>query len=99
MIVSVESHGKMILTAENRSTRRDTCHSATLSTINPVWTDPEANPGHRDERPASNCLSNDKASHEINSFVLYCDAIYLTCTEVSSLQVEHCIQNDPFSKT
>ena len=30
----------MKLTRENRSTRRETCPSATLSTTNPTWTDP-----------------------------------------------------------
>jgi hypothetical protein len=34
-----------------------TCPSATLSTINPTWTDPESNPGLRGERPATNRLS------------------------------------------
>jgi hypothetical protein len=29
---------------ENRRTRRKTCPSATLSTTNPIWTDPGANP-------------------------------------------------------
>jgi hypothetical protein len=32
---------------ENRSTRGTTCPSATLSTTNPTWTDPECNPGLR----------------------------------------------------
>ena len=35
----------MKLTGENRSTRGKTCHSATLSTIDPTWTDPGSNPG------------------------------------------------------
>jgi hypothetical protein len=30
----------MKLTGKNRSTRRKTCPSATLSTTNPTWTDP-----------------------------------------------------------
>jgi hypothetical protein len=34
----------MKLTAENRSTRRNTYPSATLSTTNPTWTDPGSNP-------------------------------------------------------
>jgi hypothetical protein len=37
----------MKLTRENRSTRRKTCPSATLSTTNPTWTDPGSNPGLR----------------------------------------------------
>ena len=36
--------GGLKLTGENRSTRRKTCPSATLSTINPTWTDPGSNP-------------------------------------------------------
>jgi hypothetical protein len=41
----------MKLTGENRSIRGKTCLSATLSTINPIWTDPGSNPGLRGERP------------------------------------------------
>ena len=37
----------MKLTVENRSTLGKTCPSATLSTKNPKWTDPESNPGIR----------------------------------------------------
>jgi hypothetical protein len=48
----------MKLTGENRSTRRETCHSTTLSTTNPTWTDPGSNPGLRCERPATNRLSH-----------------------------------------
>jgi hypothetical protein len=33
-----------ILTGENRRTRRKSCPSATLSTTNPTWIDPGANP-------------------------------------------------------
>jgi hypothetical protein len=39
----------MKLTGENRSTRRKTCPSATLSTTNPTWTDPGSNLGLRGE--------------------------------------------------
>jgi hypothetical protein len=39
---------------ENRSTRRKTCPSATLSTTNPTWTGPGSNPGLRGERTATN---------------------------------------------
>jgi hypothetical protein len=35
----------MKLTGENRSTRGETCPSATLSTTYPTWTDPGSNPG------------------------------------------------------
>jgi hypothetical protein len=34
-----------------------TCHSATLSTKNPTWPDPGANPGRRGGKPATNRLS------------------------------------------
>jgi hypothetical protein len=38
------------------------CLRATLSTINPTWTDPGANPGLRDERPSTNRLSHGTAT-------------------------------------
>jgi hypothetical protein len=37
---------------------RKTCPSATLSTTNPTWIDPGANPGLHGERPATNRLSH-----------------------------------------
>jgi hypothetical protein len=43
----------MIFTRENPRTRRKTSSSVTLSTANPTWTNPEANPGLRGERPAT----------------------------------------------
>jgi hypothetical protein len=52
--MSLESDGGMILTGENRRTRRETCPSATLPTTNPTWNDLGANPGLRGERPATN---------------------------------------------
>jgi hypothetical protein len=57
--MSLESDGAMILTGENRRTRRKTCSGATLSTTNPTWIEPGANPGLRSERPATNDLSHD----------------------------------------
>jgi hypothetical protein len=51
----------MILTGENRITRRKTCPSATLSTVNPTWIDPGANPGIRGDRPATTHLSHGTA--------------------------------------
>jgi hypothetical protein len=45
--MSMDSHDGMILTGENRRTRKKTCPSATLSTTNPIWTDPDANPDRR----------------------------------------------------
>jgi hypothetical protein len=50
----LESNGGMILTGENRRTRRKNCPSATLSTTNPTWIDLGANPGLCGERPATN---------------------------------------------
>jgi hypothetical protein len=47
----------MKLTGENRSTRRKTCPSGTLSTTNPTWTDP----GLCGEKRASNRLSHGTA--------------------------------------
>jgi hypothetical protein len=49
-----ESHGGMILTGENRRTRRKTCSSATLSATNPTWT----NAGLRGEKSAATRLSH-----------------------------------------
>jgi hypothetical protein len=51
----------MKLTRQNRSTRRETCPSATLSTTNATWTDPGSTPGLRDERQATNRLSHGTA--------------------------------------
>jgi hypothetical protein len=59
--MSLESDGGMILTGENRRTRRKTCPSATLSTTNPTWIDPGSNPGLRGERPVTNDLSHGTA--------------------------------------
>jgi hypothetical protein len=49
---------RMILTWENRRTRRKTCRSATFSTTNTTWTDPDANPDLCGESPAINHLSH-----------------------------------------
>jgi len=37
--------GRMILARESRSTRKETCPSATLFTTNPTWTDFGLDPG------------------------------------------------------
>jgi hypothetical protein len=50
--------GGIKLTGENRSTRKETCNSATSCTINPVVNGPESKSGRRKERPAINCLSH-----------------------------------------
>jgi hypothetical protein len=51
----------MKLTGENRSTRRETCPSATLSTTNPTWTDLGSIPGLCGGRPSTNRLSHGTA--------------------------------------
>jgi hypothetical protein len=43
----MESYRGMTLTGENRRTRRRTCLNGCLSTTNPTWTDPGANPDQR----------------------------------------------------
>jgi hypothetical protein len=57
--LSMESHGGMILTGENRKTQRETCHSATLPTTNTIWSDPGSNPDFHSDRLATNRLSYD----------------------------------------
>jgi hypothetical protein len=47
--------------------------SATLSTTNPTWIDPGANPGLRGERPATNRLSHGTALGVINFFITLFD--------------------------
>jgi hypothetical protein len=42
--------------------------SATLSTTNPTWVDPGANPGLRGERPATNRLSHGTATVVCNVY-------------------------------
>jgi hypothetical protein len=60
----------MKLIGENRSTRGETCPSATLSTTNPTWTDPGSNPGFRGDRPATNRLSHIAVTHVLDKFRL-----------------------------
>jgi hypothetical protein len=50
-----------ISAGENRRTPRKTCPSATLSTTNPTWIGPGANPGLRGESPVTNDLSRGTA--------------------------------------
>jgi hypothetical protein len=59
-----------ILTGENRRTRRKTCPSATLSTTNPTWIEPGANPGLRGERPGTNDLSHGTAYMPVGYWLL-----------------------------
>jgi hypothetical protein len=50
----------MTLTGGKVRTRRETCLSATLSSTNPTWTEPGANPGLSCDRPATNRVSKSK---------------------------------------
>jgi hypothetical protein len=50
---TTEYGAAVIVTAENRRTRRKTCPSATFSTTHPRWTDLGTNPGRRGEKPAT----------------------------------------------
>jgi hypothetical protein len=59
--MGLESDGGMLLTGENERTRRKPCPSAILSTTNPVWIDPGANPGLGSDRLATNRLSHGTA--------------------------------------
>jgi hypothetical protein len=59
--MSLERDGGMILTGKNRRTWRETCTSGILSTTNPTWIDPGANPSLCGERLAINCLSHGTA--------------------------------------
>jgi hypothetical protein len=73
----MENDGGMILTGENRRTRRKPCPSATLSTTNPTWIDPGANPGLRVERLATNRLSYGSARGYVyaNGFVVLTEVL------------------------
>jgi hypothetical protein len=72
----------MKLTGENRTTRRKTCPSATLSTTNPTRTDPGSNSDLRGERPTTNRLS-----HGTANFASYCMStrVWSCPTKISAL--------------
>jgi hypothetical protein len=74
-----------ILTGENRTTRKKTCPSATLSTSNPTWIYPGANPGLRGERPATNNLIHGTACRSCYS-KCYCQEIDWLVTNSVVLQ-------------
>jgi hypothetical protein len=59
--------GGVILTGEDRRTWRKTCAIVTLSTTNPTWTDPGANPGLLGERLVTNHLR-----HSMAHLMWYC---------------------------
>jgi hypothetical protein len=56
--MSMESRGGITLTEKNRKTRRKPPSRATLSTTNPIWTDPGVKQCLRCERPTTNRLSH-----------------------------------------
>jgi hypothetical protein len=58
--MSLDSDCGMILTAETEELGK-TCPSPTLSTTNPTWIVPGANPGLCGERPATNDLNHGMA--------------------------------------
>jgi hypothetical protein len=50
--------------------RLKTCPSVTLSTTNPIWTNPGSNRSLRVDRPATNRLSHDTATDSIAPYIL-----------------------------
>jgi hypothetical protein len=50
--------------------------SATLSTTNPTWIDPGANPGLRDERPATNRFSHGTAQLNVYSILKFASKFF-----------------------
>jgi hypothetical protein len=50
---------------EKRSSRRETCATASLSTINPTSNGLGLNPRFGDERQATNCLSHGTAQKNV----------------------------------
>jgi hypothetical protein len=82
----------LILTGENRSTRRKSFPSATLSTTHPTWDGPELNPALRSERPATNHLNHDTALNFKFIQTMYNNSLctsqrthHLPCTKTSQL--------------
>jgi hypothetical protein len=56
--------------AEETEVLGENLPSATVSTTNPTWIDPGANPGLRGERPATNRLSHGTALSGVNGLSL-----------------------------
>jgi hypothetical protein len=77
LCVRQESHGGVILTGENRKSRKKTCPSATFSTSDPTWIDS----GLRSDRPATNRLSHDTAC--CLSLLMICLVYISVCRRVS----------------
>jgi hypothetical protein len=65
--MDMKNQREMMLAGENRRTRRKTYPSVTLSTTNPTWIDPGANPGLLSERPTTNCLSRGTALDQLTA--------------------------------
>jgi len=76
----MESNSGMILTGDNRRTRRKTCHSATLFATNPTWTDAGANLGLCVKRQATNRLSHGTDSAYESSSICNLHCLYYTLT-------------------
>jgi hypothetical protein len=56
----------MILTGENRTARRETCCTVTLSTTSLTQTALGSNPGFRSDRPETKRLSHGNSETKIN---------------------------------
>jgi hypothetical protein len=61
----MENHGGIILTGKTEELGEETRPSATLSTTNLTWIDPNSNTGLRGERPVTNRLRHDTVSESV----------------------------------
>jgi hypothetical protein len=68
---NIESHGGMIDRGKPKISKEKILPTATLFTTNPTWTDPDANPSLRGERPAANRLSHGTVQHYSWSIVYF----------------------------
>jgi hypothetical protein len=64
----MKNHGGMILTGGKPKNSEKNLPTSTLSTTNPTWHDMVANPGLRDESPATNRLSHGTAETTANFY-------------------------------
>jgi hypothetical protein len=83
----MESHGGMMLTGENRRTRRKTCPSASLCTTIHTLTGQGENPGLCGERPATN-----RRSHGTAYIRTYVNIILIWCPKSRSIFFISCKQ-------
>jgi hypothetical protein len=81
------SIGALILTVENRRSRRKICPSTTLSTANPTWTSIRVNPGLRCQNPAAVCVLT--RSKEVPA-LLYTAQSFNTVVTARQLNVQNC---------